>query len=175
MIITSLKVPHLTSTFQAKVVVVPDTEYHYSTPALVGTGIIRRSRDECREENGNQYLHRMKLPSSWVRAYQYMNTADKSSRSAKTLKSVRIQPKQTFSLPIAVQTNATFETTNMMVELNGDGKGIEFTPFIVTLRNNSSLEQISLPVTNTSDRPVTIQADNVLFSLEPNLELKGDT
>ena len=40
MIITSLKVPHLTSTFQAKVVVVPDTEYHYSTPALVGTGII---------------------------------------------------------------------------------------------------------------------------------------
>ena len=41
MITTSLKVPHLTSTFQAKVVVVPDTEYHYSTPALVGTGIIR--------------------------------------------------------------------------------------------------------------------------------------
>ena len=56
MIITSLKVPHLTSTFQAKVVVVPGTEYHYSTPALVGTGIIRRSRDECRQENGNQLL-----------------------------------------------------------------------------------------------------------------------
>ena len=53
MIITSLKVPHLTSTFQAKVVVVPDTKYHYSTPALVGTGMIRRSRDECRQENGN--------------------------------------------------------------------------------------------------------------------------
>ena len=66
MIITSLKVPHLTSTFQAKVVVVPDTEYHYSTPALVGTGIIRRSRDVCRNENGNQYLQRMNLPSSWV-------------------------------------------------------------------------------------------------------------
>ena len=49
MIITSLKVPHLTSTFQAKVVVVPDTEYHYSTP-LVGTGIIRRSRDICRKK-----------------------------------------------------------------------------------------------------------------------------
>ena len=41
MIITSLKVCDLTSTFQAKVVVVPDTEYHYSTPALVGTGVIR--------------------------------------------------------------------------------------------------------------------------------------
>ena len=79
MIITSLKVPHLTSTFQAKVVVVPDTEYHYSTPALVGTGIIRRSRDECRQENGNNYLQRMKLPSSWVRAYEYVNAADESS------------------------------------------------------------------------------------------------
>ena len=140
MIITSLKVPHLTSTFQAKVVVVPDTEYHYSTPALVGTGIIRKSRNECRQENGNQYLHRMKLPSSWVRAYQYVNAADKSSRSAKTLKTVRIQPKQTLNFPVAIRTNATFETTNMMAELNSDVKGIEFTPSIVTLRNNSSLE-----------------------------------
>ena len=34
MIIRSLKVPDLTSTFQAKVVVVPDTEDHYSTQAL---------------------------------------------------------------------------------------------------------------------------------------------
>ena len=82
----------------------------------------------------------MKLPSSWVRAYQYVNAADKSSRSAKTLKTVRIQPKQTLNLPVAVRTNATFETTNMLVELNSDIKGIEFTPSIVTLKNNSSLE-----------------------------------
>ena len=172
MIITSLNVPHLTSTFQAKVVVVPDTEYHYSTPALVGMGIMRRSRDECRQENGNQYLQRMKLPSSWVRAYQYVNAADKSSRSAKTLKTVRIQPKQTLNLAVAIRTNATFETTNMMVELNSDVKGIEFTPSIVTLRNNSSLERISLPVTNTTVRSITIQADKVLFSLEPVLNIK---
>ena len=172
MIIISLKVPHLTSTFQAKVVVVPDTEYHYSTPALVGTGIIRRGRDKCRQENGNQYLQRMKLPSSWVRAYQYVNDADKSSQSAKTLKSVRIQPKQTINLPVAIRTNATYEATNMMVELNSDIKGIEFTPSIVTLKNNSSLEQISLPVTNTSNSPVTIKGDKVLFSLEPILNIK---
>ena len=119
---------------------IPDTEYHYSTPALVGTGIIRGSRDQCRQENGNQYLHRMKLPSSWVRPYQYVNAADKSSRSAKTLKTVRIQPKQTLKLPVVIQTNATFETTNIMVELNSDEKGIAFTPSIVNLRNNCSLE-----------------------------------
>ena len=172
MIITSLKVPHLTSTFQAKVVVVPDTEYHYSTPASVGTLIIRRSRDECRQENGNNYLQRMKVPSSWVRAYEYVNAADKSSRSAKTLKSVRIQPKQTLKLPVAIRTNATFKTTNMMVELNSNINGIEFMPSIVTLKNNSSLERISLPVTNTSNRPCTIQADKVLFSLEPLLNIK---
>ena len=39
MIIQLLKVPFSTSTFQAKVVVVPDTEYHYSTPALIRTGV----------------------------------------------------------------------------------------------------------------------------------------
>ena len=82
----------------------------------------------------------MKLPSSWVRAYEYVSAADKSSRSAKNLKTVRIQPKQTLNLPVAVRTNATFETTNMMVELNSDIKEIEFTPSIVTLKNNSSLE-----------------------------------
>ena len=140
MIITSLKVPHLTSTFQAKVVVVPDTEYHYSTPALVGTGIIRRSRDICRKENGNQYLQRMKLPSSWVRAYEYVNAADKSSRSAKTMKTVKIQPGQTINVPVAIRTNATYETTNMIVELNNDMKGLESIPALVTLKNNSSLE-----------------------------------
>ena len=58
---------------------VPDTENHYSTVALVGTGVIRQSRYECRQENGNQYIQRMKLPSSCVRAYEYVNAADKSS------------------------------------------------------------------------------------------------
>ena len=125
MIVTSIKVPHLSSTFQAKVVVVPDTEYHYSTPVLVGTGLIRRSRDECRNENGNQYLQKMKLPPSWVRAYRYMNAADKSSRSAKTLKSVRIEPGQAINLPVVIRTNATFEPTNMIVELDSNMKGLE--------------------------------------------------
>ena len=58
---------------------VPDTEYHYSTPALFERVIIkRRSRDECRQENGNQYIQRIKLPSSWVRTYQYVKATDKS-------------------------------------------------------------------------------------------------
>ena len=85
---------------------------------------------------------------------------------------MRIPPKQTLNLPVAVRTNATFETINMMVELNSDVKGIEFTPSILTLRNNSTLEWISLPVTNTTGRPITIQADKVLFSLDPVLNIK---
>ena len=60
----------------------------------------------------------------------------------------------------------------MMVELNSNVKGIAFTPSVVTLKNNSSLERISLPVTNASNSPVTIQADKVLFSLEPVLNMK---
>ena len=64
---------------------------------------------------------------------------------------MRIQPGQTINIPVAIRTNATFETTNMMVELNNDVKRIAFTLSIVTLKNNSSLERISLPVTNTSN------------------------
>ena len=172
MIITSLEVPHLSSTFQAKVVVVPDTEYHHSTPALVGTGIIRRSRDACRRENGNQYLQRMKLPSSWVRAYEYVTAADKSSRSAKSLKSVRIQSGQTINLAVAICTNATFEQTNMIAELDSKIKGLTSVPSLVTLKNNSSLERLSLPVTNLSGQPITIPTDTVVFSLEPILQIK---
>ena len=60
----------------------------------------------------------------------------------------------------------------MMVELKKDVTGLEFTPALVTLKNNSSLEQMSVPVTNTSNSPVTIQADKVIFSLEPILNVR---
>ena len=53
MVITDIKVPHLTPKFKAKVVVVPDTDYHFTTPALVGTGIIHNSRDQCKKQYGN--------------------------------------------------------------------------------------------------------------------------
>ena len=59
----------------------------------------------------------------------------------------------------------------MAVELNSDVKGIAFILSVITLRNNSSLEQISLPVINISDCPVTIQADEVLFSHNPILNI----
>ena len=56
MIITDIKVPHLTLTFKAKVVVVPNIAYHFTTPALVGMGIIYKSRDQCKKQYGNWYL-----------------------------------------------------------------------------------------------------------------------
>ena len=66
MVIMDIKVPHLTPKFKAKVVVVPDTDYHFTTPALVGTGIICNSRDQCKKQYGNQYLQKCELPSTWV-------------------------------------------------------------------------------------------------------------
>ena len=83
MVITDIKVPHSTLTFKAKVVVVPDIDYHFTTPALVGTGIIHNSRDQYKKQYGNRYLQKCELPSTWVHAYQYVNASDKSSRSAK--------------------------------------------------------------------------------------------
>ena len=56
------------------------------------------------------------------------------------MKTVRIQPGQTINVPVAIRTNATYETTNMIVELNNNMKGLESTPTLVTLKNNSSLE-----------------------------------
>ena len=47
-----LKVPHLTLTFKAKVGVVPDTDYHFTTPALVGTGIITTAETNVRSTMG---------------------------------------------------------------------------------------------------------------------------
>ena len=35
MVIMDIKIPHLTPKFRAKVVVVPDTDYHFTEPALV--------------------------------------------------------------------------------------------------------------------------------------------
>ena len=124
MVIMDIKVPHLTPTFKAKVVVVPDTDYHFTTPALVGTGIIHNSRDQCKKQYGNQYLQKCELPSAWVHAYQYVSASDKSSRSAKSIKSMTIQPGQTIHLPVITRTSTTYEPTDMMVEMTHNIKGM---------------------------------------------------
>ena len=167
MVIMDIEVPHLTPTFKAKVVVVPDTDYHFTTPALVGTGIIRNSRDQCKKQYGNQYLQKCELPSTWVCAYQYVNASDKSSKSAKSIKSMSIPLGQTINLPVSTRTSATYEPTDMMVEMTHNIKGINCSPILVTLRNNTTLERFTVPVTNVSQHPITIQADKILFNLEP--------
>ena len=173
MVIMDIKVPHLTPKFKAKVVVVPDTDYHFTTPALVGTGIIHNSRDQCKKQYGNQYLQKCELPSAWVHAYQYVNASDKSSRSVKSIKSIIIQPGQTINLP--VRTSATYEPTDMMVEMTHNIKGINYSPILVTMKNNTTLEKFTVPVTNVSQHPITIQADMVLFNLEPIIDITSVT
>ena len=129
MVITEIKVPHLTPKFKAKVVV-PDTDYHFTTPALVGTGIICNSRDQCKKQYGKWYLQKCELPSAWVQAYQYVNASDKSSRSAKSIKSMSIQPGQTINLPVSTRTNTTYEPTDMMVEMTHNIKGINYSHYL---------------------------------------------
>ena len=115
MVIMDIKVPHLTPTFKAKVVVVPDTDYHFTTPALVGTGIICNSRDQCKKQYGNQYLQKCELPSALVCAYEYVNASNKSSRSAKSIKSMTTQPGQTIHLPVITRTSTTYKPTKVSI------------------------------------------------------------
>ena len=166
MVILDIKVPHLTPTFKAKVIVVPDTDYHFTTPALVGTGIICNSRDQCKKQYGNQYLQKCELPSAWVCDYQYVNASDKSLRSAKSIKSMTIQPGQTIHLPVITRTSTIYEPTDMMVEMTHNIKGVNYSPIFVTLKSNTTLERFTVPITNVSQNPITIQADKILFNLE---------
>ena len=76
-----------------------------------------------------------------------------------------IQPGQTINLPVSTRTNATHEPTEMMVEMTHNIKGINYSPILVTLRNNTTLERFTVPVTNVSQHPITIQADKILFSI----------
>ena len=77
-----------------------------------------------------------------------------------------IQPGKTINLPISTRTSATYEPTDMMVEMTHNIKGINYSPILVTLRNNTTLERFTVPVTNLSQHPITIQADKI-FNLEP--------
>ena len=78
---------------------------------------IHNSRDQCKKQYGNQYLQKCELPSAWVWAYQYVKASDKSSRSAKAIKLMIIQPGQTINLPIITRTSTTYEPTDMMIEM----------------------------------------------------------
>ena len=51
-----------------------------------------------------------------------------------------IQPGQTINLPISMRTSATYKPTDMMVEMTHNIKGINYSPILVTLRNNTTLK-----------------------------------
>ena len=63
----------------------------------------------------------------------------------------------------------------MMVEMTHNIKGIKYSPILVTMRNNTTLEKFTVPVTNVSQHPITIQADMVLFNLEPITDITNVT
>ena len=86
-----------------------------------------------------------------------------------------IPPGQTINLPVSTRTSATYEPTDMMVEMTHNIKGINYSPILVTLRNNTTLERFTVPVTNMSQHPITIQADKILFNLEPITDITSVT
>ena len=54
-----------------------------------------------------------------------------------------------------------------MVEMTENINNLEYSPVLVTLRNNTTLDRFSVPITNTGKRPITIHIDKVLFKLSP--------
>ena len=86
-----------------------------------------------------------------------------------------VQPGQTINLPVVTRTSMTYEPTDMMVEMTHNIKGINYSPILVTLRNNTIFERFTVPVTNVSQLQITIQADKVLFNLEPITDITNVT
>ena len=81
-----------------------------------------------------------------------------------------IQPGQTINSPVSTRTSATYEPTDIMVEMTHNIKVINNSLILVTLRNNTTLKRFTVLVTNRSQHPITIQADKVLFNLEPTTD-----
>ena len=78
-----------------------------------------------------------------------------------------IQPGQTINLSVITRTSAIYEPIDMIVEMTHNIKGINYSPILITLRNNTTLERFTVPVTNVSQCPITIQTDKIFFNLEP--------
>ena len=97
-------IQHLSEPFKAKVVVVPDTDYHNIAPLLIGTAVLRHSRDNCRDQYGIWYIQKENLSVAWVCADQYLNTLDNSSHTAKMVKSINIHPGRIVTLPVVTRT-----------------------------------------------------------------------
>ena len=62
----------------------------------------------------------------------------------------------------------------MMVEMTHNN-GVNYSLILVTLRNNTTLERLTDPVTNLSQCLITIQADKILFHLEPITDISTVT
>ena len=83
------------------------------------------------------------------------------------VESIKIHPGRIVSLPVVTRTLGTNESMEMIVEMMEKIPGLQYTPMLVSLKNDTTLEKFTMPVKNVSKEPIVIKADKDLFMLEP--------
>ena len=164
-------IPHLCEPFRVKVAVL-NTDYHNIAGLLVRTAVFRHSRNKCRDKYGIWHIHWTDISVAWVHAYQYLNASDNSSHTAETVQSINTHPGRTVNLPVVTRTLGTNESMEMLVEMMEKIPGFQYTPMLVSIKNDTTSEKVTIPVNNVSTEPIIIKADKDLFTLEPVLDVQ---
>ena len=60
--------------------------------------------------------------------------------------------------------NVTNESMEMIVEMMAKIQGLQYTPMLVSLKNDATSEKFTIPVKNVSEEPIIIKVDKELFT-----------
>ena len=85
--------------------------------------------------------------------------------------STKIHPGRIVYLPVVTRTLGTNGSMQMIVKMMEKIPGLQYTPMLVILKNDTTLEKFTIPVKNVSKESIVIKADKDLFLLEPVIDV----
>jgi hypothetical protein len=152
-----ISVPSLQcSTIIVPVLIVPDTDYSFTVPVIVGTNIIRHFQNISSGEE---------IPSCWQQAFSAISCIHSVPVKAYNHRPITIQPYQTHTVTGKVR-DVDDMTVGVTETFDSSSSLLNICPRVVSVRPGKAFSRIPVRICNLSARPVVIHPNSVLCSLK---------
>ncbi len=172
----SLTIPHgnsRTTTMDVLALIVEDTPDNKDVPIVVGTNVIIPFRDTCKQLYGGRFLQRCNLQTAWTMAIKHLAAIQRffgqdgkiGAVKPAIHKPITVSPRQSTILKCKVRSHPDVGTSTGLLQPASCGNvstSISILPAAVTIKPRKKTDHIWVPITNTTNHPVTVYPKTVL-------------
>lgn len=157
--------------------VVPDSKYNNSVPIILGTNILWRYVNQCKEQYGDRFLQQANLFTPWYLSLRCIVLRERElARNNYQLGIVKSAEKTNIIIPANkcvtvngfIKPTQQYNTTCALLQTTDGsvlGTDLDITPSIVRFDNNSSIVPIN--ISNVTTRTVVIPPKALLCEIQP--------